>query len=75
MSETQSEGLKLSPFCIDLRSKKALFLGRPPMEESDLLDASRHTWCRRTMNSLGPDGEWVAPSECRAGRDCFKTIL
>jgi hypothetical protein len=75
MTEKQSEGLQLSPFCIDLRSKKALFLGRPPMTEEDLLDASRHTWCRRTMNGVGPDGDLVDPSECRAGRGCFKTIL
>ena len=68
-------GLNLSPFCIHLQSKKVTFRSSPPMEESDVLDASCHCWCRRTMQVLGPDKERAAPADCRSGRPCFESIL
>jgi hypothetical protein len=68
-------GLSISPFCIHLWSKKASFLDRPPLVEEDILDASRHCWCRKTMQVLGPDREVVAPADCRQGRTCFESIL
>jgi hypothetical protein len=58
-----------------LQSKKAYFLAGPPMAEDELLDGSGHCWCRKTMGVLGPDGEMAQPSDCRAGRACFETIL
>jgi hypothetical protein len=64
-----------SPFCVHLLSKKSYFLRRPPAEEADLLDASGHCWCRKTMLVLGPDGRPVEPAECRPGRPCFESIL
>lgn len=73
-SENASE-LALSPFCVHIQSKKLFFRKGPPMEESDVLDASRHCWCSLTMQVLGPDGEVVHPDECRAGRSCFRSIL
>jgi len=63
---------RISPFCRDLSSKKAVFLARPPRDEEELLDASRHCWCGETMQALGPDGDVVAPEDCRAGRACFE---
>lgn len=66
--------LALSPFCTQLQSKKLYFLGRPPLTERDVLDASRHCWCRRTMQALGPDGEAVDPADCQNGRTCFEPI-
>jgi len=65
----------LAPFCMHLQSKKAFFRALPPREESDLLDASRHCWCRKTMQVLGPDGEFVSPADCRRGRECFRGVF
>ena len=58
----------LAPFCRHLASKKSFFLGRPARDERELLDASGATWCRRTQQAIGPDGEIVDPELCRAGR-------
>jgi len=68
-------GIRVSPFCMHLRSKKSYFLRGPALEEADLLDGSGHCWCRKTMLALGPDGEAAVPSDCRAGRACFEAVL
>lgn len=68
-------GLRTSPFCVHLRTKKSYFLREPALEEGDLLDASGYCWCRKSMLALGPDGEPVRPEDCRAGRACFESIL
>lgn len=65
----------LSPFCVHLQSKKTFFRQGPPMEELDVLDGSRHCWCRKTMQALGPDGDVVDLEDCRRGRGCFQSIL
>jgi hypothetical protein len=62
----------LSPFCSCLRSKKLQYLSRPALSESDVLDVSGRTWCKLTMDSLGPDGRIVDPEDCRPGRKCFE---
>jgi hypothetical protein len=67
--------LPTSPFCARLRTKKSYFLREPALEEGDLLDASGHCWCLKTMLALGPDGKPVLPEDCRAGRACFESIL
>jgi hypothetical protein len=74
-SETPAGGIRVSPFCLHLRSKKSYFLREPPLEEGDLLDGSGHCWCQKTMLALGPDGDAAVPSDCRAGRACFQSIL
>jgi hypothetical protein len=66
---------RASPFCIHLKSKKLLFADGPPMDVRDVLDASRHCWCRHTMQIVGPDQEVVDPRDCQAGRSCFESIL
>ena len=63
--------LRTSPFCADLCTKKAFFLPGPALTSEDILDASGRAWCRRTMQSVGPDGELVLPEACRRGRTCF----
>lgn len=68
----QSPTLRVSPFCADLCTKKAYFLTAPALTEDDLVDASGRVWCRRTMQSVGPDGELVLPERCRRGRACFQ---
>lgn len=68
-------GDEFAPFCIHLQSKKSYFRTLPPREESDILDASRHCWCRKTMQILGPDGEIAAPEDCRRSRGCFQGIF
>ena len=65
---------EISPFCCRLKSKKLMFARRPPQEESDVLDASRHCWCARTHQALGPDGQVAHPEDCRSGRSCFEPI-
>ena len=67
--------LELSPFCIHLQSKKLFFSSAPPRVIDDILDASRHCWCRQTMQVLGPDGDVVDPRDCQSGRSCFESIL
>jgi len=64
--------LDLSPFCKALSSKKLTFRLTPPQTEADILDASCHTWCRRTHHAIGPDGEVVSVEDCRRGRSCFE---
>jgi hypothetical protein len=64
-------GVRESPFCLELWSKRRHFARGLPREESDVLDASQSCWCRRTMQAIGPDGELVDPDDCRAGRGCF----
>lgn len=61
-----------SPFCAHLRTKKYYFLGRPPMDASDLLDASNHCWCAKTCVLLGPDDDPAHPDDCVQGRACFQ---
>jgi len=73
--ESVAPSFAISPFCVDLRSKKLFFAAGPPQEIDDVLDASRHCWCRKTMQALGPDGEIVDPRDCRSGRSCFESIL
>jgi hypothetical protein len=68
-------GLRASPFCAHLRTKKSYFLREPALKEEDLLDASGYCWCRKTMIALGPDGDAARPSDCREGRACFESIL
>lgn len=65
----------LLPYCRDIRSKKLYFARRPPRTEEEILDGSRHCWCSRTMQALGPDDEPVRPEDCRAGRPCFRAFL
>jgi hypothetical protein len=62
-------------YCLHLQSKKTFFLRGPALLESDLLDASQHCWCRKTMQAVGPDGEIVDPADCQAGRACFASLL
>lgn len=60
-----------SPFCRDLRSKRYYFLQEMPTEEHHYLDASRHCWCRLTMQAIGPDGERAIPRNCGSDRACY----
>jgi hypothetical protein len=63
-----------SPICADLRSKRYFFLQAPPMESSDVLDASNDCWCERSHDRVGPDKDLVHPDDCRAGRACFRSL-
>jgi hypothetical protein len=62
-------------YCLHLQSKKTFFLRGPAQAESDILDASQHCWCRKTMQAIGPDGEIVDPEDCGPGRACFASLL
>lgn len=64
----------LNRYCLHLQSKKTFFLRGPARQESDILDASQHCWCRKTMQAVGPDGEIVDPEDCQAGRACFASL-
>lgn len=74
-AQPESAASALFPFCREIRSKKLYFARHPPRSEDEILDGSRHCWCSRTMQALGPDGEPVRPEECRAGRPCFRAFL
>lgn len=73
-AERRFEGLA-SPYCRHLQSKKLCFRTAPPERDEDILDASRHCWCRTTQQILGPDGDVTSPDACRAGRGCFEAFL
>ncbi|MCK6448527.1 MAG: hypothetical protein L6Q99_19215 [Planctomycetes bacterium] len=68
------EGLSAleSPFCKHLRSKKWYFRTGPPRVARDLLDASNHTWCGKTCEALGVDGDVADTEGCVRGRGCFE---
>ena len=70
---TSAERPALSPFCRDLCSKKILVSEGLPRTDSDVLDASNHCWCNRTMTILGPDREPAHPEDCRDQRECFQS--
>jgi hypothetical protein len=74
-NEAEGNAFAQSPFCRNLRSKKYFFLQGVPTKESDLVDGSNHCWCFRTVQSIGPDGEWVHPSECTSARDCYRSLF
>lgn len=83
MSESNESGvassgagrLRVSPFCKHLASKKLMISDSPPMVVGDVLDASQHCWCARTMQTLGPDRFECHPEDCTTGRDCFESPL
>ena len=64
-----------SPYCREIRSKRYFFLREMPTEEHHLKDGSNHCWCRMTMKVFGPDGELVRPSDCMAGRSCYRSLF
>lgn len=74
LTSEASPAFELSPFCSQLASKKLCFRTSPPQTAEDVLDASRHVWCRRTQQALGPDGAVVDVEDCRSGRSCFERI-
>lgn len=67
--------LRISPFCRHIASKKSAFATRPALTEEELLDGSQACWCVRTMMAIGPDRLIVDPEDCRAGRECFESLL
>ncbi|MBL8858453.1 MAG: hypothetical protein JNL28_08120 [Planctomycetes bacterium] len=78
-SETKRDpspaALNVSPYCVHLESKKHFFLQSPAMADEDYLDASRHCWCKLTMQVLGPDKELATPEDCRAPRTCHQGLV
>ncbi|HIG11977.1 MAG: hypothetical protein ABGY71_02385 [bacterium] len=68
---TAFESIQISSFCRHLCSKKLVIQRRAPLLDEDLLDASCHTWCEKTQESIGPDCEPTCVDDCRAPRACF----
>jgi len=52
---------------------KSYFLN-PPAEGFEDPDEPLHTgsWCLRTHEAFGPDGEGVCPESCSAKRECYR---
>ncbi len=46
-----------------------------PTEANHLLDQSQWCWCRKTMQTIGPDGELVQPEDCTAQRGCYVSLF
>ncbi len=67
----RAAGLKVSPYCSSLRSKKLLAASVPAMTDEDVLDRSMWCWCGETEQILGPDRKASHPEDCRKGRACF----
>lgn len=64
---------RISPFCVQIGSKKILGMTGRPLTASDVLDGSNWCWCRRTGQILGPDREPAHPDDCIKGRTCFES--
>jgi hypothetical protein len=64
-----------SPFCKHLRSKKWYFRKGPPATIEDAVDGSRHCWCHRTWETIGPDDDPAHPEDCVRGRGCFEPLF
>jgi hypothetical protein len=64
-----------TPFCGDLRSKKFFMSDRIAASAEEYLDASGHCWCYHTQQVVGPDGQFVEPDRCVAGRSCYRSAL
>jgi hypothetical protein len=65
----------LSPFCRELRTKRYFFLQEIATEAHQLQGPSNHCWCRLTMQTLGPDREFVHPNHCGPGRACYRSAF
>ncbi len=74
-TESRSGNSVQSPFCREIRSKRYYFLREMPTEESHLKDGSNHCWCRISMKAYGPDGELARPTDCVAGRACYRSLF
>jgi hypothetical protein len=75
MAKTTETRPLVSPFCAELRTKRWYFLDAPARTTEEILDGSGRAWCKRTMQSLGPDGELVHPESCQRGRACFRGVV
>lgn len=67
------ESIQVSPYCVHLKSKKLVFQTHPPKSDEEILDASGHTWCHLTEETVGEDGAPCSPEDCVKGRSCFKS--
>ena len=72
--QTETNTLQ-SPYCGQIRSKQYYNLQQMPTEASHLLDQSGWCWCRKTMQTIGPDGELVQPEDCTAQRGCYVSLF
>lgn len=72
-SEPPAPLARVKPFCKHLLSKNIVKRTKVMLEDDDVLDASRHCWCKLTGQTLGPDRFSAHPSECRVGRACFES--
>ncbi|MCB9898382.1 MAG: hypothetical protein H6825_10295 [Planctomycetes bacterium] len=72
-SSAAAARVRVSPFCVQLGSKKILGLSGRPLTKSDVLDGSNWCWCSRTGQILGPDREPAHPDDCVKGRACFES--
>jgi hypothetical protein len=70
---TKLSPAQMFPYCTHLASKKLLLRSEPARTDRDVLDASNHCWCNRTMQVIGPDRDMAHPEECRSGRECFES--
>jgi hypothetical protein len=72
---TEGSAVIRSPYCRELRSKRYYFLQQMPTEDHHLLDPGNRCWCRLTMQVMGPDRQLVRPHDCKAGRECYRSLF
>lgn len=69
---TGNEDMNLKPACLNIRHKMMYCDERHA--RTGVVDDSSDTRifvCIKTQESLGPDGEPVAPARCRRSRSCY----
>jgi len=65
----------LKPYCQSLRTKRYYISDAPPATYLAEETATTGYWCLKTMGAVGPDDNFVGPSECKGHRACYAGLL
>jgi hypothetical protein len=75
VDNSSSSSQAIPALCKMLRTKTAfgLYEGDPEHEAWELATSRTAVyWCLRTMQTAGPDDQFVHPESCREGRSCYQ---
>lgn len=61
----------LKPYCQHLRTKRYYISDAPPATYLAEETATTGYWCLKTMGVVGPDDNFVSPTDCKGHRACY----
>lgn len=64
--------MELKPYCQYLRTKRYYISDAPPATYLAEETAATGYWCLRTMGVVGPDDNFVSPTDCKDHRACYR---